>query len=63
MTSGSSETTEGMGGARVTQFVRFLPNKVGALLDVVVRLLNERGVDGPRARRAGSADTAIVRIV
>jgi hypothetical protein len=62
MTSGSSETTEDLGGARVTQFSVFLPNKVGALLDVV-RLLNERGVDVLALAVQDSADTAIVRIV
>src|SRR5215212_2843398 len=62
MTSGSSETTENLGGPRVTQFSVFLPNKVGALLDVV-RLLNERGVDVLALAVQDSADTAIVRIV
>jgi hypothetical protein len=60
--SGSSETTEKLGGPRVTQFSVFLPNKVGALLDVV-RLLNERGVDVLALAVQDSADTAIVRIV
>ena len=62
MASGSTETTEKTGGPRVTQFSVFLPNKVGALLDVV-KLLNERGVDVLALAVQDSADTAIVRIV
>ncbi|HET6407444.1 MAG TPA: hypothetical protein VFG14_06150 [Chthoniobacteraceae bacterium] len=58
-----SETTEKVGsGPRVTQFSVFLPNKVGALLDVV-KMLNERGVDVLALAVQDSADTAIVRIV
>ena len=58
----SSETAESLGGERVTQFSIFLPNKVGALLDVV-RLLNERNVLVLALAVQDSADTAIVRIV
>ena len=62
MPSKSPETTESVGGERVTQFSIFLPNKVGALLDVV-RLLNERSVLVLALAVQDSADTAIVRIV
>lgn len=55
-------TTEKIGGPRVNQFSIFLPNKVGALLDIV-RLLNERKVDVVAISVQDSADTAIVRIV
>ena|SRR5436190_15553025 len=58
----STETTEKVGGTRVTQFSIFLPNKVGALLDVV-RLLNDRDVLVLALAVQDSADTAIVRIV
>jgi hypothetical protein len=62
MSAGSSETAERAGSPRVTQFSVFLPNKVGALLDVV-KLLNDRGVDALALAVQDSADTAIVRIV
>ncbi len=55
-------TTEKTGGPRVNQFSIFLPNKVGALLDVV-KLLNDRKVDVVAISVQDSADTAIVRIV
>ena len=58
----STRTTEKMGGARVTQFSIFLPNRVGALLDVV-RVLNERNIHVLAISVQDSADTAIVRIV
>ena len=58
----STQTTEGLGGARVTQFSIFLANKVGALLDVV-KLLNERDVLVLALTVQDSADTAIVRVV
>ena len=58
-----SETTEDPGSSnRVSQFSVFLPNKVGALLDVV-KMLNERGIDVLALAVQDSADTAIVRIV
>ncbi|MEA3211147.1 MAG: hypothetical protein QOE70_4204 [Chthoniobacter sp.] len=57
-----SHTAEKLGGPRVTQFSIFLPNRVGALLDVV-RLLNERHVHVLAINVQDSADTAIVRIV
>src|SRR4029450_11449652 len=55
-------TAEKLGGSRVTQFSIFLPNRVGALLDVV-KMLNDRGVDVLALAVQDSADTAIVRIV
>ncbi len=62
MTNQASATTEKADGPRVNQFSIFLPNKVGALLDVV-RLLNERNVHVVAISIQDSADTAIVRIV
>ena len=58
----SSQTTEKLGGQRVTQFSIFLSNRVGALLDVV-RVLNERNIHVLAISVQDSADTAIVRIV
>lgn len=51
-----------MDGPRVNQFSIFLPNKVGALLDVV-KMLNERSIDVVAISVQDSADTSIVRIV
>ena len=48
--------------ARVNQFSIFLPNKVGALMEVV-KLLNSHGVHVLAISIQDSADTAIVRIV
>jgi hypothetical protein len=48
--------------ARVKQFSIFLPNKVGALVEVV-RLLNEHNIHVLAISVQDSADTAIVRIV
>jgi hypothetical protein len=58
----SHPTAEKLGDARVTQFSIFLPNKVGALLDVV-KLLNEHHVHVLAINVQDSADSAIVRIV
>ena len=58
----SPQTTEKLGGQRVTQFSIFLPNRVGTLLDVV-RVLNERHIHVLAISVQDSADTAIVRIV
>ena len=58
----SSQTTEKLGGQRVTPFSIFLSNRVGALLDVV-RVLNERNIHVLAISVQDSADTAIVRIV
>src|SRR5690242_2796835 len=55
-------TTEKLSGPRVNQFSIFLPNKVGALLEVV-KLLNEHNVHVVAISVQDSADTAIVRIV
>jgi hypothetical protein len=55
-------TAEKLDGPRVNQFSIFLPNKVGALMEVV-RTLNERSVDVVAVSVQDSADTAIVRIV
>ena len=57
-----TQTTEKLGGPRVTQFSIFLPNRVGTLLDVV-RILNERHIHVLAISVQDSADTAIVRIV
>jgi len=62
MSLDSPQTTEKLGGSRVTQFSIFLPNRVGALLDVV-RVLNERNIHVLAISVQDSADTAIVRIV
>lgn len=62
MTNQPTSTTEKMDGPRVNQFSIFLPNKVGALLDIV-KLLNERSVHVVAISIQDSADTAIVRIV
>jgi hypothetical protein len=58
----SLETTEKTDGPRVRQFSVFLPNKVGALQEVV-RLLNEEHIDVLALNVQDSADSAIVRIV
>lgn len=50
------------GDERVTQFSIFLPNKVGAFLNVV-KLLNEHHVHVLATSIEASADTAIVRVV
>jgi hypothetical protein len=55
-------TAEKTDGPRVTQFSIFLPNKVGALMEVV-KLLNEHNVHVLAISVQDSADTAIVRIV
>ncbi|MHA3775128.1 acetolactate synthase [Verrucomicrobiota bacterium sgz303538] len=62
MTQEPSSTVEKLGGPRVNQFSIFLPNKVGALLDIV-KLLNDRNVHVVAISVQDSADTAIVRIV
>lgn len=62
MTLESLSTAEKLDGPRVNQFSIFLPNKVGALLDVV-RLMSEHHVDVVAINVQDSADTAIVRIV
>lgn len=56
------ETTQGFNGPRVRQFSIFLPNKVGAMLDVV-KLLNSRHADVVALSIAESTDSAIARII
>ncbi len=56
------ETTSKMGGPLVRQFSVFLPNKVGAMLEVV-KLLNAHHVDVVALSIAESTDSAIARIV
>ena len=62
MTQEPSSTVEKIDGPRVNQFSIFLPNKVGALLDIV-KLLNDHNVHVVAISVQDSADTAIVRIV
>ncbi len=62
MTFESFSTAEKLDGPRVNQFSVFLPNKVGALMEVV-KLLNEHNVDVLAISVQDSADTSIVRIV
>lgn len=62
MTLESLSTAEKFDGPRVNQFSIFLPNKVGALLDVV-KLMSEHHVHVVAINVQDSADTAIVRIV
>lgn len=57
-----SRTTEKLDGPRVKQFSIFLPNKVGALLEIV-KLLNENNIHVLAINVQDSADSAIVRIV
>ena len=56
------EVTSKMGGPLVRQFSVFLPNKVGAMLEVV-KLLNAHHVDVVALSIAESTDSAIARIV
>ncbi|MBA2622656.1 MAG: acetolactate synthase [Chthoniobacterales bacterium] len=56
------ETTSKMDGPLVRQFSIFLPNKVGAMLDVV-KLLNAHQVDVVALSISESTDSAIARIV
>jgi hypothetical protein len=56
------ETTSGFDGPRVRQFSVFLPNKVGAMLDVV-KLLNSNHVEVVALSIAELTDSAIARIV
>jgi hypothetical protein len=56
------ETTSRIGGPVVKQFSVFLPNKVGALLDVV-KLLNANHAHVVALSVAESTDSAIARII
>ncbi len=58
----SSEVAEKTSGPRVKQFSIFLPNKVGALSEVV-KVLNDHSVHVLAINVQDSADSAIVRIV
>src|SRR6266404_4927584 len=56
------ETTQKMEGPLVRQFSIFLPNKVGAMLDVV-KLLNTHNTHVVALSISESTDSAIARIV
>jgi hypothetical protein len=56
------ETTSKIGGALVKQFSVFLPNKVGAMLDVV-KLLNAHHSHVVALSVSESTDSAIARII
>ncbi len=56
------ETTSKIGGPLVRQFSIFLPNKVGAMLDVV-KLLNANHADVVGLSISESTDSAIARII
>jgi hypothetical protein len=56
------ETTSKIGGPLVRQFSIFLPNKVGAMLEVV-KVLNAHHVDVVALSISESTDSAIARIV
>ncbi|HEY2625700.1 MAG TPA: hypothetical protein VGI41_02985 [Candidatus Udaeobacter sp.] len=56
------ETTSKMGGPLVKQFSVFLPNKVGAMLDIV-KLLNTKNTHVVALSVSESTDSAIARIV
>src|SRR5438309_4355953 len=62
MTANLPETTSKMEGPLVKQFSVFLPNKVGALLDIV-KLLNTHGTHIVAVAVSESTDSAIARIV
>ncbi|HEV3410802.1 MAG TPA: hypothetical protein VG095_10945, partial [Chthoniobacterales bacterium] len=56
------ETTSKIDGPRVRQFSVFLPNRVGAMLDVV-KLLNTHHADVVALSIAESTDSAIARVM
>src|SRR5437773_11023411 len=56
------ETTSKMEGPLVKQFSVFLPNKVGAMLDIV-KMLNKDSTHVVAMSVSESTDSAIVRIV
>lgn len=62
MEASASRTTEKTSGPRVKQFSIFLPNKVGALSEIV-KALHEHSVHVLAVNVQDSADSAIVRIV
>jgi hypothetical protein len=62
MTAELPETTSKMEGPLVKQFSVFLPNKVGAMLDVV-KLLNTKNTHVVALSVSESTDSAIARII
>ncbi len=56
------ETTSKMGGPLVKQFSVFLPNKVGAMLDIV-KVLNTNNTHVVALSVSESTDSAIARII
>jgi hypothetical protein len=56
------ETTSKMGGPLVKQFSVFLPNKVGAMLDIV-KVLNANSTHVVALSVSESTDSAIARII
>jgi hypothetical protein len=56
------ETTSKMGGPLVKQFSIFLPNKVGAMLDIV-KLLNTQNIHVVALSVSESTDSAIARMI
>jgi len=58
----TTKTAEKVSGPRVKQYSVFLPNKVGALSEVV-KLLHEHHIDVLALDIQDSADCAVVRIV
>src|SRR5918998_2548026 len=56
------ETTSKIGGPLVRQFSVFLPNKVGAMLEVV-KLLNSHHVDVVALSIVEATDSAIARMI
>jgi hypothetical protein len=56
------QTTQKRAGPLVKQFSVFLPNKVGAMLDVV-KLLNANGTHAVALSVSESTDSAIARII
>jgi len=58
----ATKTTEKVSGPRVKQYSVFLPNKVGALSEIV-KLLHEHHIEVLALDIQDSADCAVVRIV
>src|SRR5205814_8588690 len=56
------QTTSKIRGPLVKQFSVFLPNQVGALLDIV-KLLSTRNAHGVALSISASTDSAVARIV
>ncbi len=56
------ETTSKLGGPLVRQFSVFLPNKVGAMLDIV-KLLNAHAIHVVALSITESTDSAIARLI